>query len=119
MGIEFIDIESEKIALLRGTDTRIASVQEAAELLVNCLYLDCNKIILREEQLPDRFFDLKTGVAGDLLQKFSTYSGRLAIIGNFTKFNSKSLEDFIRESNRLGRISFVSDEEAAIKALVG
>jgi hypothetical protein len=41
----------------------------------------------------------------------------LAIVGDFTKFQSKSLKDFIRESNRGNRIFFVENTDSALKKL--
>lgn len=99
------------------SDTILNDAQEAAELLMNCLYQGTDSLIIREENLPSAFFDLKTGLAGDILQKFSTYGGRLAIIGDFSKYESKSLKDFIYESNKGRRINFVNTFEEAEKAL--
>jgi len=47
------------------------------------------------------------------LQKFSTYNGRLAIIGDFSKYDSKSLKDFIFESNKGRRVNFVGTTDEA------
>ena len=80
---------------------------------MNCLYQDSDSIILYEYNLPAEFFDLKTKLAGDILQKFSTYNGRLAIIGDFSRYESNSLKDFIYESNKQGRINFVATMEDA------
>jgi hypothetical protein len=65
---------------------------------------------------PD-FFDLKTGFAGEILQKFSTYGLKLAIIGNFQRYKSESLKAFIFESNRGGRVQFRNNLDEAIKNL--
>jgi len=51
------------------------------------------------------------------LQKFSTYRVRLAIIGDFSKYTSKSLRDFIYESNKGKHICFVANTEDAIQML--
>ena len=56
---------------------------------------------------PD-FFDLKTRFAGEILQKFSNYDVKLAIVGDFSKYSSKSLRDFIYESNK-GKLIFFAD----------
>jgi hypothetical protein len=63
------------------------------------------------------FFDIKSGIAGEILQKFSTYRIRLAIVGDFSKYTSKSLNDFIFESNNGRHINFVSTYSEAIKIL--
>tara|TARA_B100001105_G_C22053681_1_gene299319 strand:- start:50 stop:394 length:345 start_codon:yes stop_codon:yes gene_type:complete len=111
-----ITFPTPAIAHLESDDI-LHDAQEAAELLMNCHYQGADSLIIREENLPAAFFDLKTGLAGDILQKFSTYSGRLAVIGDFSKYDSKSLRDFIYESNKGRRINFVSDIDKAIAVL--
>ena len=54
------------------------------------------------------FFDLKNGIAGEILQKFSNYRVSLIIVGDFSKYASKSLNDFIYESNKGRHINFVA-----------
>jgi len=63
------------------------------------------------------FFDLRTGVAGEVLRKFSNYRFRLAVIGDFTAHSSKSLRDFLYESNRGRLIFFKPDLTAALEAV--
>ncbi len=47
-----------------------------------------------------KFFILSSGLAGDVLQKFVNYRFRIAVYCDFSKYASKPLKDFIRESNR-------------------
>jgi hypothetical protein len=61
---------------------------------------------------------LKTTLAGDILQKFSNYNVKLAIVGDFSIYTSQSLRDFIYESNKTGRIRFVNTIDEAIEALL-
>lgn len=118
MQLDFIQTSTQKIAVLQSQDIIFQNAEDAAELLMNCRYNDCESIIVNEANLPPAFFDLKTGLAGDILQKFSTYQGRLAIVGDFSKYASKSLKDFIYESNKQGRINFVATLEEAKATLV-
>ena len=78
---------------------------------------DSGRMIIHVKSLNQDFFDLKTRVAGEILQKFSNYRMRLAIVGDFSGFKSKSLRDFIRESNRTGTISFVGTIDEALSKL--
>lgn len=117
MQIDFIKAGAENIAIVQSQDIIFNNAEDAAELLMNCRYNDCEKMIINEANLPDEFFDLKTGLAGDILQKFSTYQGRLAIVGDFSKYESKSLKDFIYESNKQRRINFVNTLDAAVLSL--
>ena len=73
--------------------------------------------MLNEKNITPDFFDLKNGIAGEILQKFSTYRVRLAIVGDFSKYTSKSLNDFIFESNKGKHINFVTSTIEAIKIL--
>jgi len=76
---------------------------------------ECSKFIIYEKNLSKDFFNLASGVAGDVLQKFSNYRIRLAVIGDFSKYKSKNLNDFFRESNRSGNIIFVNKLEEALE----
>ena len=76
---------------------------------------NCSSIILKKENMAEEFFDLSTGIAGEILQKFSTYRKRLAIIGDYENIKSKALKDFIYESNKTEQIIFVKTKEEAIK----
>jgi sugar phosphate isomerase/epimerase len=92
----------------------IADPEDILDLMVEAGYNGCEKLILHRETLNDTFFDLKTRVAGEILQKFSNYRMKLAIVGDFSGITSKSLRDFIRESNNRGIITFVDSVEKAV-----
>jgi hypothetical protein len=92
----------------------ITETQDAIDLISDLESYNCNRIIIRESNLHNSFFRLSSGLAGDILQKFSNYGVKLAIIGEFTKYQSKSLNDFIRESNKGDLIFFLNDLESAV-----
>ena len=96
---------------------RLEDVQTTVELLMNCSYQGADILILDQNQLHPDFFDLKTGIAGEILQKFSTYQFKMGVIGDFSSYTSKALRDFIYESNQQGRIVFTLNEEDACKLL--
>ena len=87
------------------------------DVIANVSYNGHNKLIIYEENLDPKFFDLKTKFAGDVLQKISNYRFRLAIVGDFSKYRSKSLNDFIWECNRGKMVCFVSTQPEAIEKL--
>ncbi len=118
MEIKTHQINNTKIAEVISENIVIATTQDGIELLGNLYYQDFDKIILHEKNITPEFFDLKTGIAGELLQKFSTYRVRIAIVGDFGVYQSQSLKDFIFESNKFGLINFVSSKEEAIEKLL-
>ncbi|MBB6112478.1 protein of unknown function [Mucilaginibacter lappiensis] len=117
MDINLISINDFNIAEIVSNIIEINNAQDALDILANCAYQDARRIVMYQENITDSFFDLKTTLAGDVLQKFSNYNVKLAIVGDFSKYSSQSLRDFIYESNKAGRISFVSTRDEAIDAL--
>jgi len=117
MEIDIIEINGKNIAVLKSLGVMIQETQDALDLLGEASYLNSHKIIIKEDQLTPAFLELKNGIAGEILQKFSTYSVQLAIIGDFSKYKSKSLRDFMFESNKYGRINFVSSFDEAKEKL--
>lgn len=102
--------------ILPGTDS-ISSPDDILDLMAEVRYNGSGTMIIHEKSLHPDFFDLKTRVAGEILQKFSNYRMQLAIVGDFSAYKSKSLKDFIRESNRMGTISFLGTVDEALSKL--
>lgn len=116
MKTQIHNINNTKIAELISDDLLIKEIQDGLDLLVNVYYQDMDRMIIHEKNITPHFFDLKTGMAGEILQKFSNYKMKLAIVGDLSKYQSKSLNDFIFESNKNGNINFVDSlEEALVK----
>ncbi|GAB3512071.1 DUF4180 domain-containing protein [Spirosoma knui] len=119
MEIDLQTIHETTIAVILSNDVVIKDAQDALDLLANCAYQGAEKIIINQQNLSPDFFELQTGLAGEILQKFSNYRMQLAVVGDYSEYTSKSLRDFIRESNKMGRISFVDSlDEAKEKLLV-
>lgn len=95
----------------------IHNPDDGLQLMVDLYYQGYGEMILHEQNITPDFFDLKTGIAGEILQKFATYRVRLAIVGDFAHYDSKSLRDFIFESNKGRQISFVPSVEEAVGRL--
>ena len=106
-----------KIAEIISDGIAIKDVDDALDLMAESRYLDAGKMIIYEKQVTPSFFDLKTRLAGDILQKFSNYRMQLALVGSFSKYKSRSLQDFIRECNKGNRIFFTENLDEALDKL--
>jgi hypothetical protein len=102
--------------ILPGVDL-ISNPDDILDLMAEARYNGSSTMIIQDRSLHPDFFDLKTRVAGEILQKFSNYRMRLAVVGDFSIYKSKSLQDFIRESNRMGTIYFVGTIDEALSKL--
>ncbi len=115
MQIETHQINGLQVAEIISDEIILQSVDDGLDLLGNLHYQGFEKIILYEKNIAPEFFDLTTRLAGDILQKFVQYQMPLVIIGDFAKFGSKSLHDFIFESNKGKQINFVNNLSEAIQ----
>ena len=98
----------------RGEAILIASPQDALDLMVNS---GARKLVVHALQLHPDFFDLSTRLAGEILQKFTNYRVQLGIVGDFSGYPSRSLRDFIRESNRGTQVVFAACLGEALERL--
>ncbi|MPM01815.1 hypothetical protein SDC9_48055 [bioreactor metagenome] len=117
MQIRYRNENGRSIALVEADSVIFNTVQDMLDVMVGCSWDGAEIIVIEEKHLLPEFFELKSGIAGEMLQKFSNYRLRLGIIGDFSKYDSKSLRDFIRESNRSERILFVESEEDLLRRL--
>ena len=96
----------------------ITDVQAVLDLLATVGYeFDVAKLVLPKEAFVEDFFRLSSGLAGDVTQKFVNYGFQIAIVGDFSHYNSKPLHDYMYECNHGRHLFFVSDEEAAVEKL--
>ena len=106
------------IVIIKSDELIIKEVQSAIDIIMNIKYkMNCNKIALNKSAIVEDFFILSKGLAGEILQKFINYQTKFAIYGDFSKYTSKPLKDFIYESNNGKDIFFVENEDEAIKML--
>ena len=96
------------------TGLSVSEAQDALDLMASLG--GARKMILHAGDLHPDFFDLSTRLAGEILQKFSTYAVQLAIVGDFSPYRSDSFRAFRRESNRGGGVSFRPGVDEALEA---
>jgi hypothetical protein len=117
MKVEIHYINDTKVAEVISDKIVIKTIEDGLDLLGNLYYQNIDKIIVHKENITPDFFDLSTGVAGEILQKFSNYRVQLAIVGDFTPYSSKSIKDFIYESNKKQQINFLDSSADALNIL--
>ncbi|WP_431944621.1 DUF4180 domain-containing protein [Actinacidiphila sp. bgisy167] len=100
--------------LVCGEDgARVSGVQDALDL-IGATYLQAEVVALPVARLDESFFALRSGLAGEIMQKFVNYRVRLAVVGDVSAYTAAStaFRDLVRECNRGGRTWFVDDLEA-------
>lgn len=115
MTINIIKLNDENIVEITGNGILLSNTEDAMQLLMDCKYEhQAYKAIFYQENITPDFFELKTKLAGEMLQKFTQYGFEIAIVGDFSIYESKSLNDFIFESNKAGKFIFVATKDEAL-----
>ncbi len=97
---ELLALESDGERLSRATLLDV--LEEVFAAGASTLAVPCDR-------LDPAFFDLRSGVAGEIVQKFVTYRIRLVIVGPLPSSaqQSAAFAAFVRESNQGSQVWFV------------
>ncbi len=117
MRIQSHPTNTTPIAEIISETILLNNAEDALQLMADLYYQDFDKIIIHEKNIVPGFFDLKTGLAGAILQKCSNYRIRLAIVGQFSQYPGQSIKDFIYESNKGKQVNFLESVALAVERL--
>ncbi|MFF4628574.1 DUF4180 domain-containing protein [Streptomyces griseorubiginosus] len=83
----------------------------ALDLIGDAMGRDAEVVAVPVARVGEEFFQLRSGVAGAVMQKFVTYQVRLAVVGDVTRHTdaSTALRDFVHETNQGRHIWFLPD----------
>ncbi|PHF47037.1 cytoplasmic protein [Bacillus pseudomycoides] len=110
MEIRIHEKDNSKVAIIESSEIIIGDVQGALDLMASIHYEhDCQKILINKINITEGFFDLRTGLADEILQKYMNYGIKLAMVGDFNVYNSKSLADFIYECIELPPLNILTN----------
>lgn len=96
----------------------ISTSDDASDLVGTAWSHRANLVAVPVERLDPGFFDLRSGIAGEITQKFVNYRLRLAVIGDISPHVAASgaLRDFVWESNLGEHVWFLeSDDDLAMR----
>ena len=116
------------IALVHGTNVLFAAADgapldaaTASDLLGEAWGAEADLVAVPVERLAEGFLDLRTRICGEVTQKFTNYRTRLVFVGDIAALTeaSRSLRDFVHESNRGRQVWFVRDRAELEARLAG
>ncbi len=118
MRIEYIKENGVTIAVVTGEEKVVTDAASALELAMSAKYeTGADRLAIDKRVIAEDFFILSTGMAGEILQKFINYHVKAAIWGDYARYTSKPLKDFIYESNKGRDFFFVETKEEALRKL--
>lgn len=106
------------IKIINSDEVIITDAQSAVDFAMSIkAETSCNKIAFNKSAIVEDFFILSSGLAGEILQKFVNYGIKFAIYGDFSKYTSRPLKDFIYECNQGKDAFFVASVDEAVEKL--
>ena len=91
-----------------------AQAFDPVAVVTSCIESGARSLLLDESKLPTEFFDLSSGLAGELLHKLTVYRIPMAGVVPDPSAHSPRFQDFAREANRGRQFRFFSTREEAI-----
>ena len=79
-----------------------------------CIESGADALLLDQTALSPEFFDLSSGVAGNLVQRLQNYGIRMAAVVPSTAAHSRAFQEFAMEANTGGSFRFFPTREDAI-----
>lgn len=118
MKLETIKENGVLIAVVCGQEKLITDTQAALDLAMTVKYeTGAQRLAIPKRLAAEEFFILSSGMAGEILQKYINYQIKMAVWGDFSRYTSKPLHDFIYESNQGRDFFFVDTREEAVSRL--
>ena len=113
MSGSFIQLSGVELYFVSENGRQLRSGQDAVDLMSAASERRAAWIAIPVARLGDDFFQLHTGVAGEITQKFAMYGAKVAIVGDILArvALSRSLASFVAEANRGQSLWFVQSHQ--------
>jgi hypothetical protein len=76
MGHTVVENDGKKYLEYLPDSAKLGAERDALDLVALCIENDTNQLMVHDAALGEDFFDLRTGLAGAILQKFISYNMR-------------------------------------------
>src|SRR5579871_2542367 len=98
----FVDLHGTHLFQVAAVGHELRTGADAVDLMSAAAEQRADWIVIPVERLVDDFFELRTRIAGEFLQKFAMYGRGVVILGDIAQrtAESTSLAAFVTESNR-------------------
>lgn len=109
-----LELADERCVIIDGDGPIVRDAKDAPRLVEEALSHRATTIVVDVSRLDPVFFQLRSGLAGEVLGKAASYKLKFAIVGDVSGYvaASDALRDFVVECNRGRGIWFVPDIDA-------
>jgi hypothetical protein len=110
---KFLELGGRRVLVCAAQGSLLGQETDANDFLSLALSTDAELLVVPVSRIDKRFFDLRSGMAGQIVQKFATYRMQLVVVGDISEWiqQSRAFRDFVYEANNGSSLWFVTDEE--------
>jgi PadR family transcriptional regulator AphA len=112
MSVKLVEKKGKRYIELIPGKMRIENEQDAVDIVGLCGSYQTNSVLLGDGILADHFFDLKSGIAGAILQKFINYRVKIAAIISRERIKGR-FGEMVYESQQGSDFRVFPDKESA------
>ena len=95
----------------------ISSEQDAVDLIGLCGYHQTNNLLIYAQNVVERFFELKSKLAGEVLQKCMNYYMRVAMVLPSDIEHNKRFREMVLETNKGNHFRLFESRAQAVEWL--
>jgi hypothetical protein len=114
MTANLIEANGYRMLALPVSGPMLSNVRDLTDLVGEALSQRATVVVVPVERLDPAFFQLRSGLAGEFVQKIVNYRLKLGVIGDVSDHSAASVawRDFVREANRGRSVFFLPDLDA-------
>lgn len=119
MGPRLLQIEGRRCVVFDGGERVVRGGEDARGLVEAALSERASVVVVPVDALDAAFFELRSGVLGEVAQKLVNYRLTLAVVGDVSGYAAAStaFRDFVVECERGRDVLFVEDMTALERRL--
>jgi len=116
---ELREIEGHRCLIADAAGPAVRDVRAAGDLIAEAMSQGARVLVVPASRLDDAFFQLRSGLAGEILQKAANYRKKFAVIGDVSAYvaASNAFRDLVVESKRSDSFFFEPDLTALAERL--
>ena len=113
MTAALIEYANRRLLVLNAEGPILSRTQDLLDLIQEAFSQKASVLVVPVPRMDPAFFQLRSGLAGEFVQKVVNYQLKLVVVGDISAHvaASDALRDFVREANRGQTIFFVSQLE--------
>lgn len=112
-----LEVAGRRVLICAPVGAVLAKPGDTNDFLAEAWAQEADMLAIPTARLGEDFFELRSGLAGEVGQKFANYRMPLVIIGDITQWiaQSRAFRDYVREANAGNSLWFVADSAELIE----